>query len=136
MFRLVRKDTVLAGVLFWAGAVLAATELFMVRAAIAADVANGADVFDEECAECHSLKAGKNKKGPSLFAVTGRQAGSVADYNYSDAMKAGGFSWSAEKMDAYITDPKGTVSGGKMKYKGLKDATSRADVIEFLATQK
>lgn len=130
MLRLVRKKSVLAGIFF-----LLASEIVMVRVAVA-DAAKGGDVFDEECAECHSLKAGKNKKGPSLFGITGRQAGTIADYNYSDAMKAGGFTWTTDKMDAYITDPKATVPGGKMKYKGLKDASERANVIEFLATQK
>lgn len=104
--------------------------------ALAADAANGGDVYDEECAECHSLKPGKNKKGPGLFAVSGRKAGEVADYHYSDAMKASGIIWSPDQLDAYIAAPKMAVPGGKMKYKGLKDAGARADVIEFLSTQK
>ena len=98
--------------------------------------ARGSDVFDEECADCHSLRQGKNKKGPSLFAVVGRTAGSVADYHYSDALKAGGFVWTPEKIDAYITHPKTMVPGGKMKYKGLDDARERADVVAFLQTIK
>ena len=96
---------------------------------------HGADVFDEECAECHSIKEGKNKKGPSLFSVVGRNAGTVAEYNYSDALKAGGFAWNNDKIDAYITHPKAAVPGGKMKYDGLNDAKSRADLIEFLSSQ-
>ncbi|HET8705418.1 MAG TPA: c-type cytochrome [Pseudomonadales bacterium] len=112
--------------------------LLIVRLAHAdqAAINHGADVFDEECAECHSLKEGKNKKGPSLFAVVGRNAGGIADYNYSDALKAGGFAWSAEKIDAYITHPKAAVPGGKMKYDGLNDEKARADLLAFLATQR
>lgn len=111
--------------------------LLAARAAQAdqAAVNHGADVYDEECAECHSLKEGKNKKGPSLFAVVGRNAGTIADYNYSDALKAGGFVWNPEKLDAYVTHPKGAVPGGKMKYDGLDDAKARADLIEFLSAQ-
>lgn len=112
--------------------------VFSVRLAAAdpGSVSKGSDVFDEECADCHSLRQGKNKKGPSLFAVVGRTAGSVADYHYSDALKAGGFVWTPEKIDAYITHPRTTVPGGKMKYKGLDDAGERANVIAFLQTIK
>lgn len=96
----------------------------------------GADTFAEECGDCHSAQ-GKNKKGPSLIGVNGRKAGTVADYaGYSDAMKDSGIVWSAEKLDAYITQPKKLVSGGKMKYDGLSDAKSRADVIAFVLSMK
>ena len=43
----------------------------------AADVAKGGDVFAEECAECHSVREGKNKKGPSMFGVVGRKAQAI-----------------------------------------------------------
>ncbi len=102
----------------------------------AGDATNGANVFAEECSDCHSVKEGKNKKGPSLFAVVGRQAGSIADFNYSDAMKAAGHTWTPDKLDAYIAQPKQVVPGGKMKYDGLEDAQARDDLIAYLATLK
>ena len=83
------------------------------------DAGRGAGVFDSQCAECHSLKEGKNKKGSSLFAVVGRKAATVADATYSDALKASGILWSPDKVDAYVTAPKKLVPGGKMKYDGL-----------------
>lgn len=98
----------------------------------AADAGHGAQVFAEECAECHSASPGKNKKGPSLFAVAGHAAGGVADYVYSDAMKHSGITWTADRLDAYIAAPRRTVPGCKMKYDGLDNAGARADLIEFL----
>lgn len=95
----------------------------------------GADVFDGQCAECHSVKPGKNKKGPSLFGILGRKAGSIADFSYSDAMKNSGITWTVDKLDDYITHPKKTVPGDKMKYDGLEDAKDRADLIQFLIAQ-
>lgn len=103
----------------------------------AGDAKRGADVFAEECGDCHSAVAGKNKKGPSLNGVNGRKAGSVADFTgYSEAMKQSGITWSAEKIDTYITAPKKVVAGGKMKYDGLAEAGARADVIAYLLSLK
>lgn len=103
----------------------------------AADAEKGADSFDANCAECHSVaKVLKNKKGPSLFGVVGRPSGQVQGYDYSDAMKAAGLTWTPEKLDAYITNPKAVVPNDKMKFKGLADAAERADLVAFLAEQK
>lgn len=106
------------------------------HAAPAGDPSAGSDVFASECSDCHSVKEGKNKKGPSLFAVIGRKSGSITDFEYSDAMKGYGVVWSVDKIDAYITKPKAVVPGGKMKYDGLADAKARADLLAYLATQK
>lgn len=101
-----------------------------------ADVDKGADSFDSNCAECHSVaKTLKNKKGPSLFGVVGRNAASVPGFAYSDAMRAAGFAWTPEKLDAYIAAPKKLVPDGKMKFDGLDDAAERADLIDFLRQQ-
>jgi len=100
------------------------------------DAKAGNDVFDQECSDCHSVKMGKNKKGPSLFDVVGRKSGSIADYTYSDGMRALNVVWDVEKLSAYITKPKAVVPDGKMKYDGLADAQARADLLAFLAAQK
>jgi len=96
----------------------------------------GADVFASECGDCHSPKEGKAKKGPPLFGVIGRKAGTVADFAYSESMKQAGWAWTPEKIDAYITHPKKLVPGGKMKYDGLDDAGARADVIAYVQSLK
>lgn len=106
------------------------------KAHAAGDVDKGKDVFATECAECHSVRDGKNKKGPTMFAVLGRKAGVVADATYSDALKASGIVWTADKIDAYVTAPKKLVPGGKMKYDGLASAGERADLLAYLATVK
>jgi len=104
------------------------------QARAAGNVEAGKDVFATECAECHSVREGKNKKGPSMFAVVGRKAASIADATYSDPLKASGITWTPDKLDAYITAPKKLVPGGKMKYDGLASATERADPLAYLAT--
>lgn len=102
----------------------------------AGDAKVGARIYAENCAECHSTKEGKNKKGPSLFQSFGRKAGAVGDFAYSDALKASGKSWTEAELDAYLTLPKKAIPGGKMKFDGLPEAKDRADVIAYLATLK
>ncbi len=103
--------------------------------AAAGNAEHGADVFDGQCTECHSLKAGKNKKGPSLFASVGRKAGSITDYVYSDAMRASGITWTPDKMEAYVNAPKTVVPGGKMKFDSKLTPQESADLLAFLSTQ-
>jgi len=103
----------------------------------AADANAGADSFDSNCADCHSVaKPAKNKKGPSLLGIVGRTSASVAGYNYSDAMRAANLTWTSEKLDAYITNPKVVVPNDKMKFKGMPSAEERANLIEFLLNQQ
>ena len=108
--------------------------LWIPLAHAAGDAAHGAKVFDEECSDCHSTKEGKNKKGPSLWNISGRKSASIADFNYSDGMKQSGITWTPDKIDPYITHPKKVVPGGKMKYDGLDDAKAREDIIAYLMT--
>ena len=98
----------------------------------AADATRGAAAFSTYCAECHSMKEGKDKKGPSLFAAFGRAATKHEGFVYSDALKASGITWTSDKLDAYIANPRALVPGGKMKYDGLADAAERADLVAYL----
>ncbi len=99
------------------------------------DVVRGGELFATHCAECHSVKEGRNKKGPSLYNIAGTKAGLNADYQYSDAMKNSHITWDAESLSKYILAPKAFVPGGKMKYEGLDNATDRTHLIAYLAAQ-
>lgn len=98
-------------------------------------VAAGQKVF-RKCAACHQVGPdAKNRVGPELNALVGRTAGSLPDFNYSDAMVAageGGLVWSAETLDGYLADPRGTVAGNKMAFAGLKAEDDRRAVIAYL----
>ena len=94
--------------------------------------AEGAKIF-KKCLACHSIaKEGKNKIGPKLFGVLGRQAGSISDYKYSKAMAAHGKVWSFEEMDGFLIKPKDWIKGTKMSFAGLKNAKDRAAVILYM----
>ncbi|ULU23739.1 c-type cytochrome [Dyella terrae] len=101
--------------------------------ALAGDASAGASVFKQECAECHTTKQGHNKKGPSLFGIVGRHAGSIADYSYSDALKNADWAWTEDKLHWYLSQPaKKANPGTKMKYSGLDDAGQLDDLIAYL----
>ena len=82
------------------------------------------------------IEAGKNKIGPSLFGVVGRQSAGLENFNYSDGMKKFEHTWDEETLDLYLTDPRGTVPGTKMIFPGIKDKAERDDVIAYLETLK
>ena len=63
------------------------------------------------CTTCHSVEAGVNKTGPSLHGVVGREAGTVADFNYTDANKNSGITWTPEELFVYLADPQATIPG-------------------------
>ena len=94
--------------------------------------AEGAKVF-KKCAACHSIaEGGKNKIGPALWGILGRQAGSLPDYKYSKAMAAYGKKWSFEEMNGFLIKPKDWIKGTKMAYAGLKSEKERAAVILYM----
>jgi cytochrome c len=98
----------------------------------AADLKAGVKIFNSECSECHTMKEGKNKKGPSIYGVLGRKAATISDYDYSNAIRASNIFWTEDKLDEYVANPAKVVPGGKMKYEGLRDASKREDLIKYL----
>lgn len=45
------------------------------------NASSGAKIFKAKCATCHTCnEGGPNKQGPNLFAVMGRQSGSVSGF--------------------------------------------------------
>lgn len=101
-------------------------------AAGAGDAAAGEKVF-VICRACHQIGPGaQNMVGPSLNGVVGRKAGSFPGYQYSDANKTSGITWTPETLDTYLTSPQAFVGGTKMVFPGLKDEQKRKDVIAFL----
>lgn len=116
----------------WATACLVAAVLPPANAQ-SGDPVKGSALFATHCAECHSTKEGKDKKGPSLFHIVGAKAAQRAGFAYSDAMRASGLTWNGETLSGYIAAPKKYLPGGKMKYDGLESAAERADLIAYLA---
>lgn len=97
----------------------------------AGDAEAGQRTFNQ-CKACHTVEAGKNRVGPSLYGVVGKQAGAVEGFKYSKVMQESGITWTPENLDKYLADPKGFMPGNKMAFAGLKSAEDRANVIAFM----
>lgn len=105
----------------------------------AADAAKGKELFGAQCGICHQVgPSAANGVGPQLNNIAGRKAASVADYAmYSAGMKKlgeGGFTWTDEHLDKWITNPKAMIPDSPMAlaFAGIPDAAQRADIIAYL----
>jgi cytochrome c2 len=115
----------------FAGMTMAAFALATAAHAPQGDAARGEQKF-VECAACHSIEKGVNNVGPTLAGIFGRQAGALADYRYSAAMRKSGITWTPQTLDEYVADPQKRIPANRMPYAGLPDAAARADLIAYL----
>ena len=99
------------------------------------NLAHGEKVF-KKCSACHLVaKGGKNKIGPALYGIVGKDSAVSEGYSYSKAMKAHGKSWSFEELNAYLLKPQSYIKGTKMAFAGLRKDKDRASVILYLNSQ-
>lgn len=100
----------------------------------AQDAAAGRRLFQTDCSICHAVGPGRNLTGPSLYGVVNRHSGQVPGFNYSEANRRSGLTWTVQILDRYLTAPRQLVPGTLMTFAGLKDAQQRANIIAYLAT--
>jgi cytochrome c len=90
----------------------------------------GAAIY-ERCLACHALAY--NRTGPKHCGLLGRRAGSIKDFQYSEAMKRSKIVWSEQTLDRFLANPTKAVPGTAMGYAGVADKKERADLIAYLA---
>lgn len=93
----------------------------------------GAALF-RRCAVCHSVTAdGGKRAGPTLYGVFGRRAGSVAGYQYSDALRNSDLVWNEDTIDALFAEgPHEYTPGSKMPLQRMPRADDREELIAYL----
>jgi cytochrome c len=115
---------------------LVALSAFAVLVSGPATAADGAQLFKSRCGICHwdPAQAGeKPRQGPSLKKLIGRTAGTEKSFpRYSPAMKKAGFTWTADKLDTYLDNPRKVVPGTSMAFVGLKKPDERKAVVDYL----
>jgi cytochrome c len=100
------------------------------RIGSAAEVADqGKQLFEKRCTGCHALD--RNKEGPRLGGVYGRQAGTAPGFNYSAALKASHFAWDEQRLDKWLTDTESVVEDNNMEFH-VPRADERAEIIRYL----
>ena len=106
-------------------------------AAAEGDAAEGAEVF-KKCRACHDVGAtAKNKVGPLLNGIMGRQAGSIDGFNYSEANKAAGAKglvWTEEVMLEISGKPHVPHARDQEGVRRPQGGEGRRDVIAYLKT--
>ncbi|SHG85608.1 c-type cytochrome [Marivita hallyeonensis] len=104
---------------------------FLVRAD---EMPNGERQFMRKCSICHTLTPGSARRaGPSLYDVFGRQAGTVPDYSYSDALNGSTIIWDETTINAlFDVGPDLYIPGTKMPVQRITGAQDREDLVTYL----
>ncbi|MCV3270074.1 c-type cytochrome [Roseobacter sinensis] len=93
---------------------------------------DGEAIFRQQCASCHLLEEGRHRVGPSLHGIVGAPAGAVEGFRYSPALRASGLTWDPETLSAFLMDPRGTIPGNRMSYRGMDDQDDIDAVITYI----
>jgi cytochrome c len=103
-----------------------------------ADIAAGEAAF-ARCRSCHTVTpGGADGIGPNLYGVLGGPVMHRPGFAYSDAMaahKAEAPTWGLDQIDQFLTAPGRYVPGTKMSFAGIRDDTTRVNLIAWLRTQ-
>ena len=100
-----------------------------------ADASAGEAVF-RKCTACHTLnQGGANQLGPNLWGTMGAPLAHVAGFNYSDALRSKGGTWTWEAMDEWLRSPRTFAPGTRMTFAGLGDAQDRANLMAYINAQ-
>lgn len=90
---------------------------------------NGKLVY-ARCMACHSLRY--NRTGPKHCGLFGRKAGTVNNFDYSDAMRNSNIVWNKSTLDTFLSSPLKSIPGTSMGYAGVWNNNDRADLISYL----
>src|SRR5690348_10645533 len=93
------------------------------------DPTKGEQIY-HRCQGCHSID--RNRIGPMHKGLFGRKAGTVPDFDYSDAMRNSGIVWTEVTLDQFLQGPRKMVPGTKMTFIGIPKAQDRSDLIAYL----
>ncbi|MBF0186525.1 MAG: c-type cytochrome [Magnetococcales bacterium] len=114
------------------------------------DVDAGKRLAENNCGVCHDLtESQQNVKGPYLWGILGRQAGSIDEFAYGvrfrEVVEASPFRWDSRSLELFIADPDRFLEGTRMAqpksehtlaFSGIQDTTNRRNLLAYLKTLK
>ncbi len=103
------------------------------NALLVGDVARGQIAFNKRCTGCHALD--KDRDGPRLRGVYGKQVATNSGFAYSAALKRSGITWTDATLDLWLKDTDTMLPGNDMEFR-VKNAQERADLIAWLKQAK
>ncbi len=93
------------------------------------DVRAGERIYTQ-CTGCHAPDY--NRTGPKHCGISGRSAGGVKKFNYTDAMKNSGIIWTRALLDQFLTSPFKMVPGTSMGFVGVASEQERQQLITYM----
>ena len=101
-----------------------------------ADYVKGRTAFQSRCSACHTLADGSaDLAGPALYGVFGRRAGSKSGFTFSETLQKAGFAWDAERIAAWLADPKGYLPGNVMMIPEPVPERDRLNMLSFMMVE-
>ena len=95
----------------------------------------GKDLFDQNCASCHSLGRDSSLNGPSLRGVVWRKIASLPDFAYTPALKSAVGTWTPDRLSQFLKNTQGFAPGTSMFF-DIQDPDARRAIIKFLETNR
>lgn len=100
-----------------------------------ADYNRGRRIFTQ-CKSCHSITAGGPAiLGPNLHGLFGREVGTKEGYAYSQALQDADFTWTPEKLEQWLANPRKFLPGNKMSFAGIRRPDDRTAVIAYIMAE-
>ncbi|MBE9527349.1 MAG: c-type cytochrome [Proteobacteria bacterium] len=100
---------------------------------ITSNLSDGELYFMRKCSSCHDeYKSSTHGKGPNLWNIFGRKAGTLKGFDYSEAMRQSGHIWDYATLNYYLSNTKRAVPGRIMNFKGIRKDSDRAKLLLFL----
>jgi cytochrome c len=90
---------------------------------------SGKELFEKRCGGCHALD--RDKQGPRLRGVYGREAGSVASFQYSDSLKKSKITWTDQTLDKWLADTEKLVPDNEMTFH-VEKPEERGEIMVYL----
>jgi cytochrome c len=95
---------------------------------------DGALLFQQRCAACHTVTPGaRTTLAPNLAGLLNRKAASTA-FNYSPALKASNLTWTRANLERFLQGPGQMVPGTRMVI-SISDPAQRAAVLNYVTTR-
>jgi len=96
---------------------------------------SGEMLFMRKCSSCHDHEqSGGHGKGPHLWNLLNRKAGSMMGFDYSEAMSNIGVKWTFANLNYYLTKTRRAVPGLAMEFRGIRRDKDRVKLLAFLRT--